>query len=163
MIHVQSERFHWCLWLICDCLSIVTVAMMLPVTVAMILVDEFWPLVQLFRKTNDLVCDFSWEETWCVWRLGFMPSPSFRLQPLELQEVQDTRPIVHAYQVFLQSTSGMIHEEMTRNKTPMLLENKRMKLFPWKDVIMRLVLFAFAVLVFLYWKKWAQTMCSWPL
>ena len=69
-----------------------------------------------------------------------MPSPSFRLQPLELQEVQDTRPIVHAYQVFLQSTSGMIHEEMTRNKTPMLLENKRMKLFPWKDVIMRLVL-----------------------
>ena len=62
MIHVQSERFDWCLWLICDCLSIVTVAMMLPVTVAMILVDEFWPLVQLFRKTNDLVCCFSWEE-----------------------------------------------------------------------------------------------------
>ena len=92
MIHVQSERFDWCLWLICDCLSIVTVAMMLPVTVAMILVDEFWPLVQLFSKTNDLVCDFSWEETWCVWRLGFMPSPSFKLHPLELQEVQDMGP-----------------------------------------------------------------------
>jgi len=60
---------------------------------------------------------------------------------------------VHAYQVFLQSTSGMIHDEMTQNETPILPENKRMKLFPWKDVIMRLILFAFAVLFFLYWKK----------
>ena len=45
-----------------------------------------------------------------------------------------------AYQVFLQSTSAKVHEDRIQNGPPIMPEIKSMKLFPWKDVIMRLVL-----------------------
>ena len=50
------------------------------------------------------------------------------------------KQVVHAYQVFLQSTSAKVHEDRTQNGPPIMPEIKSMKLFPWKDVIMRLVL-----------------------
>ena len=67
---------------------------------------------------------------------------------------------INAYQGFLQATGGMMDDKKPQNECKMFPEKKRMKVFPSKDVVLRLVFVVFLGVLIFYCKKWIELMYS---
>ena len=68
------------------------------------------------------------------------------------KKFKTTDQALHAFELYQQSSGGKINVQMNENETS-FPENKHMKIFPWKDAILRFVVVSVVVLVFMYCKK----------